>query len=307
VRSVAKLDYTGLQRQIDSGSPPEAVALLPEVGTLRQQLARARHSINIDLPEQDVVESPAGYTITLRAPLPVEQWNAEISLLTGMCAAKIMLDAGHGILRTVPPPDERAVDALKAAARALGIDYPDGALPGDVLASVNPNDPRHVAFVEHAGALLRGSAYTVFDGTAPQQPLHAGIGAAYAHVTAPLRRLVDRFATEICLAAQANSQTPRWVRDRLAQLPGLMAAADRRAHEADRAVIDMTEAWLLQERIGQRFRATVIDANTHSATIVLDEPAVRARCAGENLTVGATIPVTLVGADVAKRTVSFTA
>jgi len=307
VRSVAKLDYTGLQRQIDSGSPPEAVALLPEVGTLRQQLARARHSINIDLPEQDVVESPAGYTITLRAPLPVEQWNAEISLLTGMCAAKIMLDAGHGILRTVPPPDERAVDALKAAARALGIDYPDDALPGDVLASVNPNDPRHVAFVEHAGALLRGSAYTVFDGTAPQQPLHAGIGAAYAHVTAPLRRLVDRFATEICLAAQANSQTPRWVRDRLAQLPGLMAAADRRAHEADRAVIDMTEAWLLQERIGQRFRATVIDANTHSATIVLDEPAVRARCAGENLTVGATIPVTLVGADVAKRTVSFTA
>jgi exoribonuclease R len=237
----------------------------------------------------------------------VERWNAEISLLTGMCAAKIMLDAGHGIVRTVPPPNEHAVETLKAAARALGIDYPDGAPPGDVLAGVNPNNPRHVAFVEHAGALLRGSAYTVFDGTVPQQPLHAGIGAPYAHVTAPLRRLVDRFATEICLAAQADGPAPRWVRDRLGQLPDLMAAADRRAHEADRAVIDMTEAWLLQGRIGQRFRATVIDANTHSATIVLDDPAVRARCAGENFAVGTTIPVTLVAADVAKRTDAFTA
>lgn len=305
VRSTAKLDYVGLQEQIDAGTPPEAVALLREVGTLRQKLARQRHSINIDLPEQDVEASATGYTITLRAPLPVEKWNAEISLLTGICAAKIMLDAGHGILRTVPPPDEHAIDTLKAAARALGIDYPDGAHPGDVLASVDSRDPRHVAFLEHAGALLRGSGYTVFDGTPPEQPLHAGIGAPYAHVTAPLRRLVDRFATEICLAAQAKTETPQWVRDRLGQLPELMAAADRRAHEADRAVIDMTEAWLVRDRVGQRFQATVIDANTHSATIVLDDPAVRAKCAGDNLEIGSHVSVTLQEADPTRREVRF--
>lgn len=305
VRSTAKLDYVGLQQQIDAGTPPEAVALLREVGKLRQKLARQRHSINIDLPEQDVEASATGYTITLRAPLPVEKWNAEISLLTGICAAKIMLDAGHGILRTVPPPDEHAIDMLKAAARALGIDYPDGAYPGDVLASVDSSDPRHVAFLEHAGALLRGSGYTVFDGTRPEQPLHAGIGAPYAHVTAPLRRLVDRFATEICLAAQAKTEIPQWVRDRLDQLPELMAAADRRAHEADRAVIDMTEAWLLRDRVGQRFQATVIDANTHSATIVLDDPAVRAKCAGDNLEIGSHVSVTLQEADPTRREVRF--
>ena len=308
IRSTAQLDYAGLQQQIEAGSPPDAFTLLREVGTLRRRLARARHSINLDLPEQDAEKaSDGGYTITLRAPLPAEGWNAEISLLTGMCAAKIMMDAGHGILRTVPPPDEHAIGTLQAAARALGIEYPDDARPGDVLASVDPRDPRRVALLEHASALLRGSAYTVFDGAPPEQPLHAGIGAPYAHVTAPLRRLVDRFATEICLAAHGEIQTPQWVLDRLPQLPALMAAADHRAHEADRAVIDMTEAWLLQHRLGEQFRATVIDANTHSATIVLDDPVVRAKCSGDGLRVGSSITVTLAAADVAKRTVSFTA
>ena len=63
------------------------------------------------------------------AQLPVEQDNAEISLLTGMAAAQIMLDGRVGILRTVPPPDDRAVAALRRAAVALGIAWPDGRVP----------------------------------------------------------------------------------------------------------------------------------------------------------------------------------
>ena len=305
VRSRRQLDYEELQGLVSSGRPPDAVALLARVGTLRQDLARARHAINLDLPEQDVVAVGTGWTLRLREPLPVESWNAEISLLTGMCAARIMIDGGCGILRTVPPPSKRAIGELRAIAPALGIPWAHGVPPGDVLSALRRDDPKHVVFIDHAVALLRGAAYTSFDGAAPPQPLHAGLAAVYAHVTAPLRRLVDRYGTEICLALQGGTAVPQWVRDRMPTLPATMAAADHRAHAVDRAVVDMTEAWLLQDRLGDVFDAVVLDADDHAATIALADPAVRARCTGHGLQPGAAIRARLISADVATRTVRF--
>jgi exoribonuclease R len=306
VRSTAQLDYRGVQAALERGELPDAVAALPDVGLARLALGRARHAINLDLPEQSVEQDETGgWTLALRVQLPVERYNAEISLLTGMCAASIMLDGGIGILRTVPPPDQGAVASLRRAARALGIAWPHGAQPGDVLDSVDRANPRHVAFIEHAVALLRGSGYTPFEGAAPDQPLHSGIGAAYAHVTAPLRRLVDRYGTETCLALHAGTAVPDWVRAELPELPAEMQRADHLAHEVDRAVVDATEAWLLRDRVGEVFSAVVIDADERAGTVVLDTPAVRGRCDGAGLTAGERIQVRLATADVASRQIRF--
>lgn len=306
VRSTAQLDYDGVQAALDARALPEPIADLASVGTARLALARARHAIDLDLPEQTVERDDAGgWALGLRTPLPVERYNAEISLLTGMCAASIMLAGRVGILRTVPPPAPGAVHALRRAAAALGIAWPHLAAPGAVLDSVDRGDPRHVAFVEHAAALLRGSGYTPFDGAEPTQPLHAGIGAPYAHVTAPLRRLVDRYATEVCLALHAGTPIPGWARAALPTLPEEMQRADHVAHQVDRAVVDATEAWLLRDRVGETFAAVVIDADEHAGTVVLDAPAVRARCTGERLSVGERIQVRLVEADVTARQVRF--
>ena len=56
--------------------------------------------------------------------LAVEQYNAEISLLTGMCAATIMLDGGVGLLRTLPAPTDEQVAALRKTTAVLGIPWP---------------------------------------------------------------------------------------------------------------------------------------------------------------------------------------
>jgi exoribonuclease R len=308
VRSTAQLDYISVQAAADAGSLPEPIAALPQVGRALLDAARRRHAIDIDLPEQIVVPVPGGgWTLQARAEVDVERWNAQLSLLTGMAAARLMLDAGVGVLRTVPPPDAATVESLRGAARALGVSWPPDAAPGDVLAGLDRSDPRALALIDHAAALLRGAAYTPFDGAPPEQRQHGGIGAPYAHVTAPLRRLVDRFGSEVCLAAAAGEEVPDWCRSALTSLPALMQRADRLAHEADRAVVDATEAWLLHDRVGEVFDVLVIDAAASSGTVVLDEPAVRARCDGAGLPVGGRIRARLAEADVAARRVRFTA
>src|SRR4051794_24188821 len=301
VRSRAQLDYPGVQAQADAGTLPEPLALLPRVGRLLLERAADRGAIELGTPEQEVQPAPdGGWTLAFRGDLPVETWNAQISLLTGRCAAGLMLDGGVGVLRTLPPARPEDVERLRPLAPALGVDWPEGTRPGAVISGLDAADPRHAAFLEEAATLLRGSGYTAFDGAPPAQPLHAGVAAPYAHVTAPLRRLVDRFGTEVCLALAAGREPGADLRAALPQLPGLMAASDRRTHEVERAVVDATGAWLLPGQEGRRFRGVAVD----EATVVLDMLAVRGRCAGD-LTPGARVEVRLVSADVATRTVRF--
>ena len=83
-----------------------------------------------------------GWTVRVRQRPPVEDWNAEISLLTGTTAARIMLDAGIGVLRTLPAAGPEAVTALRAVARGLGIALARGADPGRAAVRAAARHPR---------------------------------------------------------------------------------------------------------------------------------------------------------------------
>jgi exoribonuclease R len=306
VRSRAQLDYASVQRSIDAGDPPDPLAALPALGDALLADARRRGAIELGLPEQDVEATDDGsWTVVLRGDLPVEHWNAQVSLLTGRAAAWLMLEAGTGILRTLPAPDPAAFPRLRRAARSLGIAWDEGEHPGAVLARLDTALPRHAAFADLAAELLRGAGYTVIDGVAPPDPGHAGVGAPYAHVTAPLRRLVDRFGTEVCLAVAHDRPVPAWAQDALPTLPEAMAEGDRRSRQLDRSVIDAVEALVLADRVGDTFAASVIESGERFGTVVLDEPPVRGRCDTADLPLGHEIHVRCTRADVAERTVRF--
>jgi exoribonuclease R len=310
VRSRAKLDYVGVQAAVDAGTTPEPIALLPELGALLAARAAARGAVNLPLPEQEVEPDGDGWRLVLRAPLAVEEHNAQISLLTGMAAATLMLDGGVGLLRTMPAPRPEAIAKLRAAAGSLGVAWPDGMSVGAVVGAVDPASARGAAFLDQAADLLRGAAYTAFDGVPPAESGHGGVGAPYAHVTAPLRRLADRYATEACLALHDGRPVPDWARAALPRLPKAMSDTDRVASAAGRGAITLAEAVMLEHRVGERFDVGVLDVDDEGArkkpggTVALDDPAVRARCAGV-LPLGERIVVTLAVADPTSRTVQF--
>lgn len=307
VRSVDRLDYAGAQEQIDSGSPDERLALLREVGERRIALEQARGGATLPMPEQEIELTDEGYVLRLRPMLAVEEWNAQISLMTGMCAGRLMLDAQVGILRTMPRPDEEVLRRLRAVARGLGVDWRQDVPHGEMLRSLDRTDPRQLALIHEATSLFRGAAYTAFDGELPEQTEQAAIAAPYAHVTAPLRRLVDRFGLALCAAVAAGEEVPGWVREALPTLPDIMRDTDRLAGAVERACTDAVEAAVLSGRVGDELAGVVVDdggERGRGLEVQLSDPPVLARAAGD-ARLGDEVTVRVVGADVAAGSVDL--
>ena len=273
---------------------------------LRQKREERRGGIDLQIPEQVVVDRRNGYGLEFRAPLPVERWNAQISLMTGQAAAELMLAARIGLLRTLPEADPGAVDRLRRTAKALGIDWPRELDYAALIRTLDPERPAHAAFLAESTVLLRGSGYAAFEDEMPTTPAHAGVGAPYGHATAPLRRLVDRYVGEVCLAVAAGREVPDWVRGALPELPGEMEASTSRAQQYEAGIISAVEAAVLESRVGETFDAVVVEVDEHDGggTVQLVEPAVTAHCAGD-LPLGDRVRVRLTLAEVVKRQVRF--
>jgi exoribonuclease R len=158
-----------------------------------------------------------------------------------------------------------------------------------------------------ATRLFRGAGYRSFSGGIPEDVDHAALASDYAHATAPLRRLVDRYSGEICVALCADQPVPSWVFRSLDALPEQMAVAERRAKKYEKAIINLLEVYLLADRIGQTFMGTVIEVNRDKqhGTVMIEEPAVEARLIGDRLRLGQEVLVRLTSADYAKGAVAF--
>jgi exoribonuclease R len=305
VRSQRRHTYEEVQALVDGGGAPETLLLLRDVGRLRIEREAARGGASLNMPQQEVHVDEGGYRLRLRPMLEAEDWNAQISLLTGMVAAAMMIEGRVGILRTMPPAQERDVARCRRAVAVLGVAWPAGMPYGDFLRTLDREDPKHLAIVHEATALFRGAGYTPLDGEVPADTRQAAIAAPYAHVTAPLRRLVDRFGLAACEALSAGVPVPDWVRAALATLPEIMHASERQAKAVERACTDAVEAAVLRHRVGEVFDAVVVDRGDRGGLVVqLTDPAVSAKAAGE-AELGARVQVRLVEADVTARRVGF--
>ena len=316
VRSRRQLDYGQVQAAMDAGDPGELgqlAGLLREIGQRRQALEQARGGASLPLPEQEVapVESGHGFTLRLRASRPIEDWNAQLSLMTGIAAAELMLKAGFGVLRTLPPPDAGSMHRFRRQAVALGIDWPEPETYGQFLRRLDGGRPKELALLHAAGALFRGAAYAPFDGATlplPEQSQHAAVASVYAHVTAPLRRLVDRFGLVAAHAAHRGEPAPDWLRAGLPLLPAAMAASDRVTGDVERRCVDAVEVAVLAGRTGEEFDAVVVDADPdgEGGRVQLLEPPVLSRSSGR-LTPGASVRVRLDAVDQDASTLTFSA
>ncbi|XKH53746.1 RNB domain-containing ribonuclease [Citricoccus nitrophenolicus] len=318
VRSREQLTYLEAQHRIDAGGDPDStLALLKEVGLLRARLETTRGGASLRLPEQEITATDHGYQVLTAPALDVEDWNAQISLMTGIAAAHIMLEGGVGILRTMPPADPDAESRFRARTRALGHPWPQDQPYGEYLRELDTTRPQELAIMHAATSLFRGAGYTAFDGDTPEMAVQSAIASPYAHATAPLRRLVDRFVLATCLALENREDVPLGVRGLLQSLPAAMKDSSLVTSRATNAALDLVEAASLHGREGQEFNAVVISAPSPEQAekarsqgrlpwgeIQVEQPPVLARFEG-HAEAGQRIRAVLVTADMATRTVLF--
>lgn len=305
IRSRAALSYGEVHDDLHSGDPAELNLLLREIGILRQKKEATRGGASLRLPSQEVVHRDGTYGLIFRATLPVENWNAQMSLLTGMAAAQIMLDNKVGLLRTLPKPDKSTLAWLRRCSRALDVPYPDYLAYPDWVRSLDMADPDQAALMTQAARAFRGAGYAGFDGEIPEMTSHYAIGADYAHVTAPLRRLIDRFANEIVLALSAGVRPPGWVLESLETIPDIMVDASRRERAFERAIVDFAESLTLAGRVGEVFSAIATDVAADKITLQIRQPAIVAVLHACGVGMGDEIEVRLAAADPEKRSVKF--
>jgi exoribonuclease R len=311
VRSRAQLTYAEVQVEVDSGRAGESLALLAEVGRVRQEAEAARDGVSLDLPSQRVICEGDTYRLELEAPVAAMGWNAQISLLTGMVAAEAMLEAGVGLLRTLPPPDDDVVRVVRRTAKALRVAWPEGMTYAGFLRGLDGGDPDHAALLALAARGLRGAGYLpLLPGEPPpgdsSATRHAAVAAPYAHVTAPLRRLCDRATIEVLLALYGGSPVPEPVLAELPDLPKAMASAGAREGGAARAAVDLVETLLLRPRVGETVDAAVVSSDDERSTVVLGQLAIQVAVDAPNLPLGETVQLRVDDADPTTRRVHLT-
>ncbi|HEX8301521.1 RNB domain-containing ribonuclease [Sphingomonas sp.] len=297
IRSRAKLAYDGVTA---ADLPPDFAELAKRIHAAEKR----RGAVRVDPPEQQVDRlADGGFELTFRPRLASEEHNAALSLACNLAVADALLTHQTGLFRVMASPDERAIARLRHAARAFRLDWPHSMPLKEYERSLSPADPAEAAFMLAIRRAGQGASYTPY---APgQTPWHAAMAATYAHATAPLRRLADRYVVQAALAIANGKPVPQAVADAFPLLPPVMARADALAGRIERAVIDLAEAVMLQDRIGESFTAIVTDVTEHNTRVQLRDLPIVHGVALTAATPGDQVELRLASVDTAAGAIRF--
>lgn len=298
VRSRAQLAY-------ETVTAADVSPLLAELAARVTAAEERRGASRVEFPEQEVVRdaaAPGGLALHLRPRRASEDQNADLSLAANLAVAAAMLAGRTGLFRVMADPDERATRMLRRTARVLGVEWPEGATLRQLR--IDPDDPCDTAFWLAARRAGGGASYAAYDPAVP--PWHSAIAAPYAHATAPLRRLADRYVLDLVCALHAGGRATDADTATLAELPKVMERAGSVQAQVDREAVDLVEAVTLQDRVGEVFDATVTDVDRDGvARIQIVSPAVRTKLKRPSADPGDTVRVRLDEADPTRRLVRF--
>ncbi len=299
IRSAAKLAY-------DSVRDTDLPAGFAELTSRLQQAEVRRGAARVDPPEQEIAaRAGGGFELVFRPRLLSEARNAALSLAANMAIADTLCAHHAGLFRVMAEPDAHSIGRLRQTAAAFGLHWPPAQSLAQFEATLLGSDPKQAAFMLAVRRAGQGASYQPFQPGI--LPWHAAVAATYAHATAPLRRLADRYVIRATLAVANGQPVPEIVSDAFARLPEVMARADAIGGQIDRAVIDLAEAVMLQGREGETFAAVVTDADERGARIQLRDLPVVARLPVAGAEPGDAITVRLTATDPERQRIAFEA
>jgi ribonuclease R len=262
MRSAARLTYEHVQQAQNVGD--DLGLPLPHLyAAFRALLAAriARGTLDLDLPERNVVIDDAGrvLSVTPRPRLDSHRLIEEFMVLANVAAAED-LERLHqpAMYRVHAPPSDEKLGFLRAFLHGLGISLP----PGD---QVHPRDLdrvlRHVSGTAEAqlvnDVMLRSQSQAEYS---PDNIGHFGLALPrYAHFTSPIRRYADLLVHRALIrglrlgpGGLADDEAQRFP-DTATHITG----TERRAQLAERDAVDRYLAAYMADKVGANFTARI--------------------------------------------------
>jgi ribonuclease R len=262
MRSAARLTYEQVQQAHDRGD--DLGLPLPALYAAFRVLlgARvARGTLDLDLPERQVVLDDAGHVLSVapRPRLDSHRLIEEFMVLANVAAAE-ELERLHRpcIYRVHAPPSDEKLATLRAFLSGLGVSLP----PGD---QVHPRDLdrvlRLVAGTPDAQlvneVMLRSQSQAAYS---PDNIGHFGLALSrYAHFTSPIRRYADLLVHRALIQGLRFGDDGLSEEDigRLPETAETITATERRAQLAERDAVDRYLAAYMADKIGAHFAARI--------------------------------------------------
>ena len=283
IKSVARLTYTEVHKALTENKVNEKTKnLLPHFKTMRElcDVLEAnqdkRGALNLEIPEVQFVFDDKGMAVGLerRERNEAHRLIEDFMLLANETVAKHFFDLKIPfVYRVHEAPTKEKVVALCDFLRGIGVRYPkipDKITPKyfqDILSSVENSSTQDVV----NKMLLRSLQKAKY---ANKNLGHFGLALVnYCHFTSPIRRYPDltihRIIKDILhnkLNAEAKEDLDIFTFDASEQ----SSECERNADMAERDVDDLWKAYLMKDRIGEVFDATVSSVTNFGIFVALE-------------------------------------
>ena len=270
-RSHARLTYTQVWADIQSGQPPTHIARLYDLFKVLYASRSRRGAIDFETVETRMMFDAKGKIerIVPEARNDAHRIIEECMLAANVCAGNFIARHKHPVLyRVHDVPSEEKVAALRAFLAELGLGLPGGDIP-------KPRD--YAALLEKIRGrpdfnllqtvLLRSLKQAVYT---PENVGHFGLAyEAYVHFTSPIRRYPDLLvhrAIKALLAGKRYEGGLDWE-----ALGRHCSETERRADDASRDVESWLKCYYMREHVGESFAGTITGVVPFGLFVTLDE------------------------------------
>jgi ribonuclease R len=260
MRSAARLTYETVQGIKDgttpAPSPVVAELIAPLYGAFTALLTarEQRGTLDLDLPERQVILDPAGKLrdIRLRPRLDSHRLIEEFMIAANVAAAEELERRRRPCMyRIHEPPDPVKLAALGDVLRGFGLRLPSGGTikPKALTGLLHKVAGRPEGAIINQ-MILRAQSQAYYG---PRNAGHFGLALArYAHFTSPIRRYADLLVHR-ALTAEVGDDAE----DAFEEAGQHISFTERRAVSAERDTVDRFTAAFLAERIGEIVDGTV--------------------------------------------------
>jgi ribonuclease R len=290
MKSQAKLTYGGVARALGFTSEPprdpkaeamvEGLRTANELSRMLRSQRMKRGALDFDLPEAKIILDDKGHPVDVqkRAQDPgMKKAYAlieELMLLANETVAEWLVKVlVPTVFRVHAPPDQKKLANLVVMCEALGV-------PFELEDAEDPKKLSKIlrSFAEHPQVnvlnmlLLRAMKQASYD---VANIGHFGLASrAYLHFTSPIRRypdlVVHRSVHDELLGERRHKTAQAAVK--LGEAALAASAAERKAMEIEREVVDLYRAVMMRDRIGERYEGTVTALVGSGLFCQLDSP-----------------------------------